>query len=207
MPKSPHSLSQAERLDVAFALWIAGLRKNPVVKLLSAAAQISDQPPMLGSAAAALAAGLVLDDRRLAEAGLRVLAAGFAATMLKSLVERSMQRTRPNAVLDGKPYRRRRGRPQEGAFKSFPSGHTADAVAAARALGRVYPEHSALIWTVAAVIAGVQLPSGAHYPSDIVAGALVGLAGGAAADVLVSTLLQGLERGGAGLADGLLTPS
>jgi membrane-associated phospholipid phosphatase len=49
-------------------------------------------------------------------------------------------------------------------------------VAAARALTRVYPEHSQLIWTAAALIVGVQLPAGAHYPSDLVAGSLVGLA-------------------------------
>lgn len=81
-------------------------------------------------------------------------------------------------------------------MKSFPSGHTADAVSAARALTRVYPEHAAVIWSTAALIAGVQLPSGAHYPSDLAAGAIVGLAGEAIANAAVSAGLTKARSSG-----------
>ena len=181
-------ISELERAEVEAELRIASLRNEPIVKLLSGAAQISDQPPMIAGSALALAAGLFLKDDRLAEAGLRVLAATLATTALKSGVEGLVTRTRPNAVLDGEPYRRKRGGAKRGELKSFPSGHTADAVAAARALVRLYPEHAGLIWSAATLIALVQLPSGAHYPSDLVAGALVGLVGEAAADTIVNGL-------------------
>ena len=193
MKRAPRSLPTIERLDVEAAFAIASLRKNPAVKLLSGAAQIADQPPMIAASALALGAGLLTGNKRLAEAGLRVLAATLATTAIKSAVESAVKRTRPNAVLDGEPYRRERGGSDKGSYKSFPSGHTADAVSAARALARVYPEGSAAIWTAAALIAGVQLPSGAHYPSDIAAGTVVGLLGEAAANPLVNGLLNGLR--------------
>ena len=196
MRHAPQSFSELERLDVEAALQLAGLRDNPLVKLAAGAAQIADQPPMVAASALALAAGLLLSNKRLAEAGLRVLAATIVTTTLKSGVESKVIRTRPNAVLDGEQYRRERGHPEKGAMKSFPSGHTADAVSAARALTRVYPEHAAAIWSAAALIAGVQLPSGAHYPSDLAAGAIVGLAGEAIANAAVSAGLTKARSSG-----------
>ena len=86
----------------------------------------------------------------------------------------------------------RRGGAKAGTEKSFPSGHTADAFAAARALARVYPEQSVLFWTAAALIALLQLPAGAHDPSDIAAGAVIGIAGEGAANALVNSLMSGL---------------
>ena len=190
MKHAPQSLPELERLDVGTAFRLARLRNNPLVKVAAGAAQVADQPPMLGVSTLALAAGLLFSNKRLSEAGLRVLAATLATTVLKSAVEKNVRRTRPNAVLDGEEYTCERGRPEKGAFKSFPSGHTADAVSAARALARIYPEHRAAIWSMAALIAAVQLPSGAHYPSDLVAGAVVGLAGEAMAGAAVSAGLK-----------------
>jgi hypothetical protein len=84
------------------------------------------------------------------------------------------------------------GRRQGRAEISFHPAHTADAFAAARALARVYPEQSALLWSAAALIALIQLPAGAHYPSDIAAGAVIGIAGEGAANTLVNSLVGGL---------------
>jgi hypothetical protein len=66
--------------------------------------------------------------------------------VLKTGVERAVARTRPNAVLDGRPYSRKRGGSRRRALQAFPSGHTADAVAAARALARAYPDLALPIW-------------------------------------------------------------
>lgn len=59
---------------------------------------------------------------------------------------------------------------------SFPSGHTATAVAGALVFTRVFPAGAAIWWLVAAAIAYSRVHLGVHYPADVVAGALVGAA-------------------------------
>ena len=76
----------------------------------------------------------------------------------------------------------------------FPSGHTAGAVAVARACARHYPPARAPAYAWAAGVAAAQVPRCAHYPSDVAGGALVGLAAEAAAD----RLLLALVRAGSG---------
>lgn len=177
-----------ENLEVDAELKLAAARRHPGVSFAAWLTQIADQPPLVAVSALALVLGQVCGNRRLTEAGARLMLAVVATTALKSGVERLVARTRPNAVLDGDVYRRKLGGSALKANKSFPSGHTADAVAAARALARVYPEAAGLFWAAAAFIALAQLPSGAHYPSDLLAGALVGLAGEAASDHLVTAM-------------------
>ena len=59
---------------------------------------------------------------------------------------------------------------------SFPSGHAATSVAAAYALGRVWPQAAIPLWALAGGIAFSRWYLGVHYPTDILGGALLGLA-------------------------------
>jgi undecaprenyl-diphosphatase len=59
---------------------------------------------------------------------------------------------------------------------SFPSGHTASAVVGAMSLSRVWPMARPALWLLGAGIALSRVYVGVHYPSDILAGALLGLA-------------------------------
>jgi undecaprenyl-diphosphatase len=61
-------------------------------------------------------------------------------------------------------------------FASFPSGHTATSVAAAVALGILLPRFRRVFAALALLIAVSRIVLGMHYPSDVLAGALVGLA-------------------------------
>nr|WP_055510405.1 phosphatase PAP2 family protein [Streptomyces aurantiacus] len=60
---------------------------------------------------------------------------------------------------------------------SFPSGHTAAALAFTVAITPTWPLAGALCALPAAVVAVERVQSGAHYPSDVTAGAAIGLAG------------------------------
>jgi hypothetical protein len=79
---------------VQAALRIAGLRKNALVKLLSAAAQIADHLHA-GERGGVARCRLILGKPRWRRRGCGFLTAGFAATAVKSLVESSVRRPGP----------------------------------------------------------------------------------------------------------------
>ena len=103
------------------------------------------------------------------------LAAGLAADVVKLLVER----TRPygfdlnNNVLES--FGGLLPLITEAKYQSFPSAHTATAAGMAMVLTWLYPQGKRL-FPVLAVLVGVQrLSCGAHYLSDVLAGAAVGI--------------------------------
>jgi membrane-associated phospholipid phosphatase len=105
-----------------------------------------------------------------------------------------VSRTRPHVLLDEGRYAVQAFGPHKGPWQSFPSGHTAGSVAAARALARADPGASGPVYAGAAAIALVQLPRGKHYPSDVVAGAVVGVVAEAIVDRAAVWLSQRLSR-------------
>jgi membrane-associated phospholipid phosphatase len=103
------------------------------------------------------------------------LAAGLVADVAKLLVER----TRPYAFnLDNSILESFGGwlpLITEAKYQSFPSAHTATAVGMAMVLTWLYPQGRKL-FPVLAVLVGVQrLSCGAHYLSDVLAGAALGI--------------------------------
>jgi undecaprenyl-diphosphatase len=63
--------------------------------------------------------------------------------------------------------------PHEGSF-SFPSSHAADAFFIATYLGIYFPKLRKIIFALAALTAFSRVYCGVHYPSDILAGSIVG---------------------------------
>ncbi len=58
---------------------------------------------------------------------------------------------------------------------AFPSGHTAVVFAAATVLYCMYPKKLFWVWFAAVWIAVTRIYTGAHYPSDLLGGAIVGV--------------------------------
>ena len=58
---------------------------------------------------------------------------------------------------------------------SFPSGHAATAVAGALSGARLMPAAAPVLWGLASLMAVSRIYVGVHYPSDVAAGALLGL--------------------------------
>ena len=176
--------SPFERADVAAAARLAQHRRHPALRGSTAFSKLADQPPLLAASGAVVAWGLLAGDRRLARRGAHLVAAVALATLLKGRVKRALSRTRPNVLLEEGVYRVEPLGPDAGPWHSFPSGHTAGAVALARAVARCWPGARPWAYACAAAVAAAQVPRGAHYPSDVLAGALVGVA----AEVMVNRL-------------------
>jgi undecaprenyl-diphosphatase len=87
-------------------------------------------------------------------------------------------------------------------YASLPSGHATTAFAALFAFGVLWPKLRPLLWTYAVMVALSRVMLAAHYPSDVVAGAIAGLIG----TVLVRDWLAARRLGFVIRADGSVLP-
>jgi membrane-associated phospholipid phosphatase len=108
--------------------------------------------------------------------GRRAAVIGVSAIALTSFainqpMKLARERRRPNRTQLGVPQSRWVPMPSS---TSFPSGHSGSAAAFAVAVGDVLPGLRMPLRVAAAVVAFSRIYTGVHYPSDIVAGAVVG---------------------------------
>ncbi|MEW2583839.1 bifunctional phosphatase PAP2/diacylglycerol kinase family protein [Streptomyces virginiae] len=122
-----------------------------------------------GGAAAAIAVFGSAGARKAALRGAASLA--LASTTINTVGKWSVRRPRP--LLEGVPVVRRLAvQPQT---TSFPSGHSASAFAFAAGVALASPGWGAVLAPVAASVAFSRVYTGVHYPSDVAAGAALGV--------------------------------
>ena len=185
--RAARNASGLARLDLRICRAVAPYEDLPSVRAIAKASELADQPPMIAASLAVLAAGLASRNARVTVTGLRMLAAHAAATGAKTIIKNNFDRTRPEKVLKDGKHRAEPGSRKDGDYRSLPSGHTAGAVAVARAIGREYPRSRPIGYGLAAMAALVQIPKKAHFPSDVALGAVIGLA----AEALVDRMFRG----------------
>jgi membrane-associated phospholipid phosphatase len=174
------------KVDSAAARLARRYEDSAAVKLLEHVADLGDQPPMRILCASVIGIGLLAGNRRLARAGVAMLAAHSLATFVKDEVKERVDRTRPrSAAKPGKDSKPRPGDSKAKEETSFPSGHSAGAAAVARAFARAYPEHAGKAYGTAGVIALAQIPRCAHYPTDVGAGLAIGIAAEAVTEAVL----------------------
>lgn len=145
--------------------------------IISRAAQESGEHPELNSFSKALTrlgnvpataalCGLLYagGDARSRKAAGDVASAGLASTVVVGLIKRTFRRPRPDH--DGSGY--------ADTSYSFPSGHAAGAFSTATVIAHYYPDLKEPAYLGAALISVSRVTLRRHYPTDVVAGAIVG---------------------------------
>jgi len=173
-------IESAFGIDVRTQKFFEPYSGSAPVRLLDMVSKLGDQPELRLIAGALIAVGTLAPNSRLVRAGARMVIAHEAATLVKNLAKAQVDRTRPRSakVRDGKKPKKGKHTAKE--KTSFPSGHSAGAVAAARAFSREFPEYGIAAMGAAGLVAASQVVRCAHYPTDVAAGVAIGLAAEAA---------------------------
>lgn len=162
-------LTDLNEIDGALTRRAASRIPPGVAKALSVVEESAESTKLWWGAAAVMAWKGGWRGRRAAAAGLGALMA--AQLVSNGLCKQLADRPRPPA--EWIPHDEVADRPDS---SSFPSGHTAAAVAFTAAVVPTWPVAGALCAVPAGMVAVERVQSGAHYPSDVAAGAAIGLA-------------------------------
>ncbi len=111
----------------------------------------------------------VVDGWRGARAGLHLALTGIVGALLYRVLKRLTRRLRPFAE-----HRAIVARVPPLDEYSFPSGHTLHAVALGAVASVWYPPLAVLLAPFALLIAASRVVLGLHYPSDVLAGTVIG---------------------------------
>ncbi|WP_299651171.1 phosphatase PAP2 family protein [uncultured Jannaschia sp.] len=182
------------RADLAVAEAASDYEDYPAVRTIGAFAELADQPPLVTICIATLGAGLLRNDPRQARAGLRMILAHALATGVKTILKNSVDRSRPFKVAEDGRHEFAPGESDDGEDRSFPSGHTAGALAVARAVARQYPAASLPLTVGVLLVGGIQIPRQSHHPSDVLTGAVIGYVSELVADRLLRRVGSELRR-------------
>lgn len=191
LAKAARKIARADRKATHRA---AAHRDAPAVKLAGTVSEVADQPPLVLLGIGTIVVGAVLRRPTVLRNGIRILASEVLATAIKNGLKRSIDRTRPEEAIESGKHRFEPGKSDDHAQTSFPSGHSAGAVAVAGAIAQDLPAAIAPAYAAAAGVAAVQMPRGKHYILDTVAGAAIGFVAQKATSAIIRAAEPAIVR-------------
>ena len=124
----------------------------------------------LGIPSGMAAAGLLKDDEELLHNACLIFGSTAIAAGITTILKYSVNRYRPFVTYPDITQKAYAGSP------SFPSGHTSNAFSTATSLSLAYPKWYIIVpsYAWAGTVGYSRMHLGVHYPSDVLAGALIG---------------------------------
>jgi membrane-associated phospholipid phosphatase len=180
-------LAELTRLDRAVYDAIATTPTPSLDRTMRRLSHAANYSRLSIAAAGLLAAGGGHRGRRAAVTGLASVSATSAVANL--VVKPLGRRRRPDRAAVDVPVERQVPMPSS---RSFPSGHTAAAVAFADGASYELPAAGLPLHLLAALVGYSRVHTGVHFPGDVIAGALIG---SAVADVTTPLIVSLRRRG------------
>jgi membrane-associated phospholipid phosphatase len=162
-------LDDAQRVDVALYAAIAQTPTPTLDRAMARLSRAANYSRLSLVSAAVLAATGGRRGRRAASMGLASVA--VTSSVVNIGLKPLGRRRRPDRAAEQVPVARHVRMPSS---TSFPSGHSATAIAFATGVGHVLPPTAIPLHGLAALVAYSRVHTGVHYPGDVVAGALAG---------------------------------
>lgn len=156
-------------LDAALYAAVAATPTPALDHYFRGLSRAADHSKLWIGAAGVLAATGGRRGRHAAVNGLASIAVSSAVVNL--LVKPLSRRRRPDRRGHDVPFARRVAMPRS---TSFPSGHAASAFAFAAGVGIALPRAGLPLSAAAALVAYSRVHTGVHYPSDAIAGSVIG---------------------------------
>lgn len=173
---------EIEKLDAALYAAVAATPTPSLDRWFRRLSRAADHSKLWVGGAAALATAGGRPGQRAAVNGLASVAVSSAVVnmLLKPLSRRRRPDRRTNKVASSRLVAMPRS-------TSFPSGHAASAFAFATGVGIALPRAGLPLTTTAALVAYSRIHTGVHYPSDAIAGSVIGAG-------LAPTVVAALDR-------------
>jgi membrane-associated phospholipid phosphatase len=130
----------------------------------------SVSPISIGTPILIFGTGLIKKDQELKQKGLMIGASFLATTVFATTLKHAVNRARPFETYPDIQ------KLSAGGSSSFPSGHTSDAFSTATSLSLAFPKWYVIApsYIYASTVGYSRMHLGVHYPSDVLAGAIVG---------------------------------
>lgn len=130
----------------------------------------SVSPISIGAPILIFGTGLIENNQELKQKGLMIGASFLATTVFANALKHAVNRARPFETYPDIQ------KLSAGGSSSFPSGHTSDAFSTATSLSLAFPKWYVIApsYVYASVVGYSRMHLGVHYPSDVLAGAIVG---------------------------------
>ncbi len=146
------------------------LNRNKELDNTFRAVTSSSGPVAFGTPVILFAVSLIKDDSLMRRNSIYLGASVLSSAIITNIFKYSIDRTRPYITY---PDIEKAG---SGGSPSFPSGHTSAAFAFATSVSIAYPKWYIIVpsYVWAGAVAYSRMDLGVHYPSDVIAGALIG---------------------------------
>lgn len=165
-----YSITKCQNVDIDWLRKI-NLERNKNLDGTFSVISSSMAPVSIGIPVSVFGISLITKDKQLRNKSIYIASSVAANVVLTTALKYSLNRDRPFITYPELE------KLSDGGSPSFPSGHTSTSFALATSISLVYPKWYVIVpsFTWAGLVAYSRMDLGVHYPSDVLAGVVIGV--------------------------------